>query len=426
MIMTLPFSEAIVRADKPAWWADSRRLALESFLHAEFPGTRQEEWKYTPLAQLERLNLHSPAPMLEHRPPPEYPGQVLAFLNDTQLGHGVYHGDYEYDEIVSSLQRVADSDTVRRHLGTLAGDSALANLNSALWRDGAHVLVAAGSRVEVPIFIAHLADEAEAMLYPRSLIVLEAGAEAVLVEHYLGRSDAPYWRNAVSEIVLEEGARLTHIRVLEEGMAATHTGLTAVRLGRDSLYRALHIGLGGALARHDMKVELAGADAEVRIDACNLAGAGSEPGAPIRDLHLRVEHRDVNTRSRIQYRGLLGGRARGVFDGRVVVQPEARGSDAYMLCRNLLLSPHAEADVKPQLEIHADDVKCGHGASVGTLDDDALFYLESRGIASPDARRLLMQAFAAEALGLLEETGLKDWFMPGLLARLPAAKEGQA
>jgi Fe-S cluster assembly protein SufD len=421
--MTLPFSEALTRADSPAWWADTRRLALDSFLHADFPTTRQEEWKYTPLAHLERLNLHIPAPTAEHPRPPSYPGQVLAFLNDAQLGHGVYHGDYEYDEIVSSLQRVADSDIVRRHLGTLAGDSALVNLNNALWRDGAHVLIAADSRVKVPIFLAYLADEAEAMLYPRSLIVLEAGSEAVLVEHYRGHTDAPYWRNAVSEIVLEEGARLTHIRVLDEGASATHTGLTAVRLGRDSLYRVLHIGLGGALARHDLNVELAGDGAEVRIDALNLAGTGRESGVPIRDLHLRVEHRAADTLSRVHYRGLIDGHSRGVFDGRVVVHPDARRTDAHQLCRSLLLSPQAEADVKPQLEIHADDVKCGHGASVGYLDDAALFYLRSRGIASPDARRLLMQAFAGEALGLLDETGLKDWIMPSLLARLPGAKE---
>jgi Fe-S cluster assembly protein SufD len=424
MTMTFPFTEALTRVDTPSWWMDTRRSALDSFLRADFPGTSQEEWKYTPLAQLERLNLHIPAPIAEHPRPPKYPGQVLAFLNDAQLGHGVYHGDYEYDEIVSSLQRVAESDVVRRHLGTLAGASALVNLNNALWRDGAHVLVAADTRTKVPIFLVHLADEAEAMLYPRDLIVLEAGSEAVLVEHYLGRTQAPYWRNAVSEIVLEEGARLTHIRVLEEGAAATHTGLTAVRLGRDSLYRVLHIGLGGALARHDMKIELAGAGAEVRIDALNLAGR--ESGVPIHDLQLRVDHRVADTRSRIHYRGLIDGRSRGVFDGRVVVHPGARGSDAHMLCRSLLLSPQAEADVKPQLEIHADDVKCGHGASVGSLDDDALFYLRSRGISHADARRLLMEAFTAEALGLLDETGLKDWIMPSLLARLPGAKEEQA
>jgi len=424
MTTTLPFTEALSRVATPAWWTATRRQALDDFLHADFPSTGQEEWKYTPLAQLERLHLHAPTPTSAESRPPDYPGQVLAFCNDAPLGHGVYHGDYEYDEIVTSLQRVADSDIVRRHLGTLAGESALVNLNNALWRDGAHVLVAAGSRMVEPIFLAHLADEAEAMFYPRSLIVLEAGSEAVLVEHYRGRGDAPYWRNAVSEIVLEEGARLTHIRVLEEGAAATHTGMTAVRLGRDSLYRALHLGLGGALARHDMKVELSGEGAEVRIDALNLAGG--EGGVPIRDLHLRVDHRAAHTRSRIHYRGLIDGRGRGVFDGRVVVHPEAPGTDAHQLCRSLLLSPQAEADVRPQLEIYTDDVKCGHGASVGTLDDDALFYLRSRGIDSREARRLLMEAFAGEALGLLDETGLKDWILPSLLARLPMATEEPA
>jgi len=423
MPMTIPFTEALAGVDTPTWWKDTRRAALNRFLRADFPGTRQEDWKYTSLTHLERLKLHAPVVSDKHRAPPDYPGQRLAFLNDAPLGHGVYHGDYEYDEIVASLQRVADSDRARRHLGTLAGDSALANLNSALWRDGAYVLITADCRLKRPIFIAHLADEAEAMLYPRDLVVLEAGGEAVLVEHYRGGTDAPYWRNAVSEIVLEDGARLTHIKVFEEGAAATHTSLTAARLGRDSRYRALHIGLGGALTRHDMNIDLAGTGAEVRIDALNLAvGDG---GAPVRDLHIHLDHRAADSRSRIHYRGLIDGHGRGVFDSRVVVQPEARGTDAQQLCRSLLLSPYAEADVKPQLEIHADDVKCGHGASVGSLDDEALFYLKSRGIEPADARRLLMQAFVGEALQLLDATGLKDWLMPSLLARLSATTEAK-
>ena len=423
MTMTIPFTEALAGVDTPTWWMDTRRAALNRFLRADFPGTRQEDWKYTSLTHLERMKLHVPVVSGKRRAPPDYPGQLLAFLNDAPLGHGVYHGDYEYDEIVASLQRVADSDRARRHLGTLAGDSALANLNSALWRDGAYVLVTADCRLKRPIFIANLADEAEAMLYPRDLVVLEAGGEAVLVEHYRGGTDAPYWRNAVSEIVLEDGAHLTHIKVFEEGADATHTSLTAARLGRDSRYHALHVGLGGALTRHDMNIDLASVGAEVRIDALNLVvGDG---GAPVRDLHIHLDHRVADSHSRIHYRGLIDGRGRGVFDSRVVVHPEARGTNAQQLCRSLLLSPYAEADVKPQLEIHADDVKCGHGASVGSLDDEALFYLKSRGIDPADARRLLMQAFVGEALQLLDETGLKDWLMPSLLTRLSAATEAR-
>jgi Fe-S cluster assembly protein SufD len=420
--MTIPFDAALALADRPAWLAETRRQSLDNFLHSDFPDSAQEEWKYTSLERLQRMVLHSPMPGAVPPRAPKYPGQVLAFRDDAPLGHGVYHGDYEYDEIVASLRRVADSDSVRHHLGSLAGDSALVNLNNALWRDGAYVLVTADSRMMEPIFISQIAAEAEAMLYPRGLIVLEAGSEAVLVEHYRGEIDAPYWRNPVSEIVIEGGARLTHIRILEEGAGATHTGLTAARLGRNSFYRVLHLGLGGALSRHDLKVELAGEGAELRVDALNLAGDDAGGGvASNRDLHLRVEHRAAYTRSCVQYRGLIDGHSRGVFDGRVVVHPAAHGADAYMLCRSLLLSPWAEADVKPQLEIHTDEVKCGHGASVGTLDDDALFYLRSRGLDATAARRLLMEAYAGEVLGLLDETGLKDWLLPSLLARLPEA-----
>lgn len=420
--MTLPYSEALARADRPAWLAGPRRQALDDFLRADLPDSTLEDWKYTSLARLRGMHLHSPAPAAAAPAAPRHAGHWIAFRDDAALGHGVYHGDYESDEIVASLRRVADGDDVRRHLGTLAGDGALVKLNHALWRDGAYMLVAAGKRIAAPIRVSHVAAEAETMLYPRSLIVLEAGAEAILVEHYLGESDAPYWRNPVSEIVLEDGAHLTHIRILEEGAAAAHTGLTAARLGRDSVYRMLHLGLGGALARHELNLELAGEGAELRVDALDLAGGAAE--AEVRDLHVRVAHRAAATRSRVQYRGLIDGR--GVFDGRVVVHPAARGTDAHQLCRGLLLSPRAEADVKPHLEILTDEVKCGHGASVGSLDPDALFYLESRGLSGPAARRLLTEAFAAEVLGLLDETGLRDGLMPGLRARLPGVKEEAA
>jgi len=421
MTAPLPYTKDVALASDPGWWLPVRRESLDSFRQMDFPSSRQEDWKYTPLTLLERLHLHAPAANHAHQRPPVYPGQVLGFRNDSPLGHGIYHGDYEYDELIFSLQRAAGSQTVQEHLGRLAGDTALVKLNNALWRDGAHVLVAAGSHITTPIFLAFQADEAEAMLCPRSLIVVEAGGEAILVEHYLGQTDAPYWQNAVSEIVLETGARLTHIKVLEDGPAATHTGLTAVRLSRDSSYRALHVGLNGSLARHDLRVELEGEGAEVGIDAFNLAS-----GRQISDLHLRVEHRVPHTRSRVNYRGLIDDRGSGVFDGRVVVHPAALQTDAQQICRSMLLSPQAEADAKPQLEIYADDVKCSHGASVGRLDAAAMFYLQSRGIAARDARRLLLQAFAGETLGLLDETGLREWLMPRLLARLPMDMEAKA
>ena len=252
------------------------------------------------------------------------------------------------------------------------------------------------------------------MLHVRNLIVLEAGAEALLVEHYRGMPDLPYWHNGVTEIVLGEGARLIHLKLTEESAAATHTGLAVVQQARDSRYHALSVSIGGRLARHDTWVNLNEPGAECQLDGLFIADARRHI-----DQHLHVEHAAPHTTSRQTWRGIAAGRGRGIFDARVVVQPGAQKADAQQSSRNLLLSPHAEIDVKPQLEIYADDVKCGHGATVGQLDTAQVFYLRSRGIDADAAYALLLRGFAEEALGMLKNTGLADWLEPHLATALP-------
>jgi Fe-S cluster assembly protein SufD len=234
------------------------------------------------------------------------------------------------------------------------------------------------------------------------------------VEHDQGTPDLTYWHNSVTEIVLGEGARLTHIKLDENSAAATHTSLTLVGQSRDSRYHALSLLVGGRVARHDTRVNLNGSGAECQLDGLFIADARRHI-----DQHLHVDHAAPHTTSRQTWRGIAAGRGRGIFDARVVVQPGARKADAQQSSRNLLLSPHAEIDVKPQLEIHADDVKCGHGATVGQLDEAQVFYLRSRGIAAEAARALLLRGFAEEALGLLKNTGLADWLEPHLAAAMP-------
>jgi Fe-S cluster assembly protein SufD len=408
------YLDALSLITEPDWLADDRRAALERFVAAGLPNAREEAWKYTSLQHLEQAGLHPPAAGATETVCPDvavsvYPSHVLAFRN----GQLTCHGTWLSNQVAGTLRQLGETPPVYEYLGSLAGGNALASLNLALWQDGTRLCVPAGMALEVPIFAVYAADEADAMLHPRTLAVLEEGSEAVLVEHYLGQTGRTYWQNAVSEIVLAEGARLTHVRLVEEGPGATHTGLTAVRLGRDSEYRALHVGLDGALTRHDMTVALEGAGARIRIDGFDLAD-----GRRHADLHLRVEHRAADTASRITWRGMAAARGRAIFDGHVTVQRTAHRTDAKQSCRGLLLSPHAEVDAMPRLEIYADDVKCGHGASIGNLDRDALFYLQSRGIDAAAARQLLLQGFAAEALGLLDELHLRQWFAPRLEAAL--------
>lgn len=409
-----PYLAALSRLSSPTWLEKQRRAALARFLRQGLPSAQEEDWKYTSLAHLEQLGLHAPDEQAPTMPVIEdYPGALLAYLDDrliwqdTSLSRGRLD---TLDQALAAQQATCDL------LGSQAGNGALAQLNSALWRQGACLHVPTWERLRQPVFLHFAAAEAEAMLYPRVLAVMEPGADAVLVEHYSGAPAQRYWQNAVTEVILQPAARLTHVILTEEGDGATHTGLVSVHLERDSTYRCLSISLGGQLARHDIRVELAGEGASARLDGLFIANRRAQV-----DHHLQVAHRAPRTTSRETYRGLAAGRGRGVFDGRVVVHPGAFQSDALQSSRNLLLSPWAEIDAKPQLEIYADDVKCGHGATVGQLDPAQLFYLQSRGIDADHARALLLTGFANQALGLLDDTGLRAWLEPRLMARLAAA-----
>ncbi len=439
----------------PATWTDipapgglpeARRAAMERYLAQGLPHTRQEDWHYTALDHLTRQPLHPPAagdasPVIDEAPghdhgssaSPAIDGGVsetkrmpgAAGPSQTRgedappLQGGVTHLIFAGERLIETrstlpttlLRALEEGDLAAAP--TLAPGTALSALNSALWKGGGCLTVPRGQRLERPVFLRFLAGEPEAMLHPRSLIRLEAGAEAVVVETYTGATAANYWCNPVTEVELEPGARLTHVRLIEEGAAATHTGLTAVRLAAESRYALLDLSLTGRVCRNELHLALTGVGA-----ACRLDGLFLSDGRRHSDHHLRVEHAVPGTASRTTYRGVAAGRGRGIFDARVLIRPGADGTDARQDSRNLLLSPHAEIDAKPQLEIYADQVQASHGATVGRLSEEALFYLRTRGIDRIEARRLLLAAFAGEALGLVAEAGLDDWLMPRITARL--------
>lgn len=397
----------------PATWTDipvpgmlpaARRAALERFLALGMPHTRQEDWRYTALDHLARLSLHPPkagdaSPVID-----EAPGHDLVFAGEQLV---------KVSSTLPSNQLRALSEGDLAAGSALVPDTALSALNAALWRSGGYITVPRGQHLERPVFLRFLAGEPEAMLHLRSSIRLETGAMAVVVECYTGATAANYWCNPVTEIELEAGARLTHIRLIEEGAAATHTGLTAVRLADESRYALLDLSLSGRVCRHELHLTLTGAGAVCRLDGLFLAD-----GRRVSDHHLRLTHAVPGTASRTTYRGVAAGRGRGIFDARVLIRPGADGTDARQDSRNLLLTPHAEIDAKPQLEIYADQVQASHGATVGQLSEDALFYLRARGIGRVEARRLLLTAFAGEALGLVTEAGINGWVMPRITARL--------
>jgi Fe-S cluster assembly protein SufD len=293
-------------------------------------------------------------------------------------------------------------DALREHLGRGVDPkySGFAALNTALFEQGLLVEIEPGAAPEAPIEVEVEnrcgTDEDGVASFTRLLVVVGAGGRATLVERYAGRGS--YLESAVTEIVLGPGAELRHVRLQRESQSAWHMASLDVRQERDSRYASHSIALGGRLARLEITATLAGEGAECALDGLYLAR-----DSQLLDHQTLVDHAAPHTTSRELYKGILDGRSRGVFRGRVHVRPDAQKIDASQTNRSLLLSDDAIANTKPQLEIYADDVKCSHGASIGQLSDDALFYLRSRGVSLSQARALLSFAFASEVVRSLPE-----------------------
>ncbi len=372
----VPALEAVDRArhrGEPDWLAVRRREARDRFAKLGFPTAKLEEWRTTNVAAI----LSTPWQ-------PES-GATRA-VRATTGGSGV--------RVLSLAQALRqEPEILEKALGRIANDenAAFAALNLALAEDVVCVLIAPGAAVEAPIeivFDGPAADE-PAVLYPRCLIVAGDRSEATVVERHTGTG--PYFRDAVTEITLGEGAVLRHYKLQRESLEAFHLQSIAVRQARASHFRSVLAAFGGALARTDIRVDLEGEGSECILDGL-FVGAGSQH----LDTHTTIAHVAPHTTSREVYKGVLDGRARGVFHGRIVVRPGAQKTDAMQTNKNLLLSRHALVDSTPALEIFADDVKCKHGSTIGQLDPAALFYLRSRGIGEREARALLTRAFAAD------------------------------
>jgi Fe-S cluster assembly protein SufD len=272
-------------------------------------------------------------------------------------------------------------------------------LNAALADDGAFVHLPADTTVDEPIQLVFFADTGVSPLVssPRSMVLAGPGSRVVIVETYAGIAGEVYCTNAVTEVVLEEGARVEHYKVQDESETAFHLALLDVRQGRGSRFSSHSVALGSSIARHEVRVGLEAKGAEVRLNGLYMPRGDQHHDNPI-----LIEHAAPHCTSRQLYKGVVDGRGHGVFNGHIIVRPGALGTDASQTNKNLLLSDHAEVDTRPRLEILDDDVKCTHGAAVGALDEDAVFYLRSRGVAHQAARGLLTYAFANEMVELID------------------------
>ena len=396
------------------WLASLRAAAAAAFRAQGLPSRRAEAWRYTDLRPIAEVEFAEPLLSVTAALP--LPAQRLprrAVFVDGRFREGLSELGGN-DVALGSL--AADLPAAEGRLGRLARpeDHPLTALNTALFEDGLTVTVPAGidaGGLELSHFV--LAAERPLACHPRHLIRLEAGARLLLLESAQGDVATRYLHNPVFEIEIAEGASLVHVRLSQEGEAGFQLGTIYARIEAGGTYDNFTLNAGGRLVRNEIHAVLAGPEA-----ACHMNGAQLLRDGQHADTTTVLDHAAPDCRSRQTYKTVLSGRSRGVFQGRIHVHQVAQRTDGYQMNQALLLSPEAEIDSKPQLEIYADDVKCSHGATVGALDADQLFYLRARGIPEPAARTMLIDAFLQDVVDTIAEgpardavaTAIADWW----------------
>ena len=395
------------QSNKDDRFSENRLSALNLFKESGFPSSRQENWKYTdvrPIAKkaFSHANDHAITINTDEINKGRFPGLdciELVFIN------GVFSKEHSAIESLPTglvVENMADAlardnDLLSGHLTQYADDkvSPFTALNTAFLQNGTFIHVLKSANIEKPINILYLTKDTGKSLatHPRNLIVMDENAEATMIETYIGLDEANYFTNSVTEVALSTNARLKHYKIQQESLNAYHVGNLNVMQDKDSLLESHSISLGGALVRNDIHSQLAAEGAEIIMNGLYMTNNKQHV-----DNHTRVDHLKPHTHSTENYRGVLNGKSRAVFNGKVVVHPQAQKIEAHQNNANLLLSDDAEIDTKPELEIYADDVECAHGNTSGALDPNQLFYMRQRGIPEAEARALLTQAFIAEAL----------------------------
>ena len=409
--------------------AAQREAAFGLFAKEGLPHRRVEDWKYTDLRALMR----EAKPLA---PPPDAAAKALA------KNAGALVGDVETRRLVfvdgafvaelSDLANLESGLTVgsladalsgndpmlTQHLGKLApaGDVAVA-LNTALMGDGAVIRIAPGATIERPLHLLFVASGKPAASFVRSLVVVERGARAMVIESHEGPPGSDYQVNAALELFVGDDAHVDHVKIIGEGADALHVSTLAAAIGAHARFNAFSFTVGGAVVRNQLFLKF---DGEGIV--AGIRGATLLKGRQHADTTLVINHVAPDCQSREVFKTVLDDEAHGVFQGRIIVRRHAQRTDAKMMTRALLLSERAEADNKPELEIFADDVQCGHGATAGAIDDDLKFYLLARGIPAAEAEALLIQAFLGEAIEGIEHAGLREALLDTVAAWLKARK----
>lgn len=410
-------------------WLETKRLAGERlFTETGLPTRKTEHWRYTPVTLIEQgefnsqtadlANANVPAELLADIPAPRavmVNGQYATEYSDLTGCEAVFVADIP-TAIAQHSERLEGSLCATDFAQKIAGrdyQHPFAEQNTARFTDGVVVILPDDAVVEATLHIVNIVTTANNLAHQRNIIVLGDNAKLNLVMHALASTGDAYFNNIVNEIQLGENAELTHNKLQQEGGRGLHVAMTQVTQNRGSQYRHFNFDLGGRLVRNDVVVQLNAPEAH-----CDLQGLAVQAGRQHIDNHTWIHHNTPDCTSNEYYKAILAGKSHNVFNGYVQVAKEAQHTDSNMQNKSLLLSRDAEVDTKPELEIYADDVKCAHGATIGELDENALFYLRSRGIPTDKAKALLTYAFASEIVDHAPDDGVRERVLCALSTKL--------
>ena len=422
------FQKSLDNSNQPEWLKTLRENAFAYFTETGFPTLKNEDWKYTNVAPIakESFQIGKSANFT--------PEKIAPFVFDESKESVLVFANGSFDKNLSNLNAIKDAavlsfseaatdekfaEIFKSKLGSLIEfeKNGFTALNTAFIGEGAFLFIPKGVKIDAPIQFLYLTDEGKCA-FPRVLVVAESFVEATIIETFVRSDETKYLTNAVIEISLADEAKIKHSRVQRESHAAFHVGTTGAEINRGSVYDATNITLGGKLSRHDINVKFNAEGGEAFVDGLYLISDDQHA-----DTHSIIDHALPNCTSHQTYKGIVDGKARAVFNGKVFVRENAHGTDAQQSNKNLLLSNDARVDTKPQLEIYNDDVKCAHGATVGQLEEEELFYLLSRGLNESLARNLLTYGFAEEIVNKIEIESIKKQLDEAVLNRLNANLE---
>jgi Fe-S cluster assembly protein SufD len=418
--------------DEPVWLQSLRESSFDQFEQTGFPNVKQEEWKYTNVTPIAKANFEPV--LVRNGTSLTEDGALAPFIYEEARHSRLVFVNGMFREELSSTSALPDGVVamdlrvalrndqyetfVREYLEHPVLANGFAALNTALFTSGLFLVIPGGVSIQTPIHLLFIGEDADEKtppaVFPRVMVVAEENSSATIVESYTSpQDDAVYLTNAIIDFSLADGARLQHYKIQRESMRAYHIATTRAEVGRGAAYHTTTINFGALLSRHDIHVQMDHEGAECAVDGLYMIDGNQHT-----DTHSLIDHRQPHCTSRQLYKGILDGKSRAVFNGKVFVRHGAQQTDAQQTNKNLLLSNEAQIDTKPQLEIFADDVKCTHGAAVGQLAEDEMFYLESRGINPALAKNMLTYGFAEEVIEKIAIESIRRELDEAVLNRL--------